>query len=416
MREEVPPRTTLEAIKRDRGMTWRDVARAIERAGHPASTDHVQRLGTGKLDTRPQAGLARAMEQAFQLPLHLLLGPNTPATATSPGAGITTHQEALAMAADKARRLGLNMPALEDYTLLEEELRDLAQAYPVTPLPELINPLVNLQDAVHEAVLNPKNGDGTRLYGITAITGGLLAKASHDLGDTRTAATQARTAIMFADQLGHATLKAWLDGLMALITYWDDRPRDSLRHIQRGLAATSDGSPALWLHSSAARAWARLGNTEDATAAVHRAEDVAEAMEHTDLDDYGGLLTFTPARAAYYAADAYAWLPGHPDGERVAADAVDAYADPNSEDWAFGDAAGAVCALAIARVQAGEVEGAADAVSDVLALPREKRIGGIIKSAKRVEEALNAAPASKARDDLQGDIEAYVSAPLVMLP
>lgn len=417
MRQPARPRTALEAIKDERGMTWRAVARAIENAGHPISAAHISRLGTGTLDSTPTAGLARAMERAFGgVPVAVLLEPPGPALANRP-TGTTTEMEALAMAAEKMRKLGLNLTPIDDYRLLEDELRDLARAYPVKALPDLINPMVTLQEAVTEAITSPSRpGDGRRLYAIGAITGGMLAKASHDLGNPRSAITQARTALVFADHLGDPAVTAWLNGLMSLIYYWDNRSRDALEYAQRGLAASSNTTASLWLHASSARAWARLGNSEAAVDAVQAAQDTAENLQRTDLDEYGGILTFTPARAAYYAADAYAWLPEHPDAESVAIAAVDAFSDPSQEDWAFGDAAGAACDLAIARIHTGEIEGAAEALASVLALPREHRIGGIIKSVQRVGTALGTAANSGPRGDLADALEAFTRAPLVLAP
>lgn len=420
MRQPEPPRTALEEIKNQRGMTWREVARAIEREGGTISDAHARRLGTGTLDSTPGAHVAGAMERAFGLPAMVLLAPPGPELANPPArgmTGMTNEMEALEMAAEKMRRLGLNITPLDDYRLLEEELRDLARAYPVKALPELINPMVTLQEAVTDAITAPtRPGDGRRLYGIAAITGGMLAKASHDLGNPRSAITQARTALVFADHLGDPAVTAWLNGLMSLVCYWDNRARDSLDYAQRGLAASTNTSAALWLHASAARAWARLGNAENATNAVHAAEQTAETFERTDLDEYGGMLTFSPARAAYYAADAYAWLPTHPDAERVAIAAVDAFADPNQEDWAFGDAAGAACDLAIARIHRRDIDGASEALAGVLELPREHRIGGIIKSVQRVADALAAGASDPRADDLADELEAFTRTPLILQP
>lgn len=412
------PRTTLEALKDDAGMTWREVARAVERAGHPLSPDHARRLGTGVLDSTPMPALARAMERAFGLSITALLGPaDNPALVQAPAGGITRNTEVLEMAAEKMRRLGREITPLDDHRLFEEELRDLARAYPVKPLPELINPMVTLQDSVTEAITNPSRpGDGRRLYGIAAITGGMLAKASHDVGQPRSATAQARTALVFADHVGDPALTAWLNGLLSLVAYWDGRPHDSLEHARRGLAVSNNTSAALWLQTSSARAWARLGNAEEAIAAARAAEQTAESLQRSDLDEYGGMLTFTPARAAYYAADAYAWLPGHDDAERVAISAVDAFSDPSQPDWAFGDAAGASCDLAIIRIRRGEIEGAIEAISGVLELPREQRIGGIIKSVQRVAEVLATAAPSSARDNLAAQLEAFIRTPLVLQP
>jgi hypothetical protein len=277
--------------------------------------------------------------------------------------------------------------------------------------------MVTLQDAVAEAITTPtRPSDGRRLYAIAAITGGMLAKASHDLGNPASAVTQTRTALVFADHLGNPAVTAWLSGMMSLICYWDNRAHDSLEYARRGLASSNNTTAALWLHASSGRAWARLGNAEAATASVRAADTLAESLEQSDLDEYGGLLTFTPARAAYYAADAYAWLPGHPDAERVAATAVEAFADTTREDWAFGDAAGAACNLAIARIHAGELEGAAEALTEVLALPREQRIGGIIKSVQRVTDALRTAETGGRGQALADELDAFTRAPLVLQP
>ncbi|MFJ2758754.1 XRE family transcriptional regulator [Nocardioides sp. NPDC087217] len=411
------PRTTLEAIRADRGLTWGEVARAIRvDGGYTISEAHVRRLGTAALDSTPAPGLARAMERVFQQPVEVLLGPPDPG-AMMPAPGLPTDMEALEMATEKMRRLGLNLTPLEDYRLLDDEVRDLARAYPVQALPELINPMITLQEIVTDAITSPtRPGDGQRLYGIAAITGGLLAKASHDLGNARSAGTQARTALIFADQLGDPAVTAWLNGLLSLISYWDNRSRESLDYAKRGLAASSSTSASLWLHASAARAWGRLGNADEATAAVHAAETVVEHLERSDLDDYGGILTFTPERAAYYAADTYAWLPEHPEAERVASAAVEAFSDPSQESWAFGDAAGAACDLAIVRIHRGELEGAQEALAGVLDLPREQRIGGIIKSVQHVSTALAPAPPSGIRDQLAEQLEAFTRAPMVLQP
>jgi hypothetical protein len=411
------PRTMLEVLKDDRGLTWREVARAIERAGMPISADHARRLGTGSLSGAPKPGLARAMERAFGLSIGALLGlpahlPGCPRTVR-----FNSDSEALFMAAEKMRRLGINLPRIDDYTLFEGEVRELARAYPVRPLTEIINPLVTLQEAMTEAIVHPpRPGDGGQLYGLAAITAGMLAKASHDIGDTRAATAQLRTAILLADQVDRPELVAWLSGVMSLVCYWDGRPRDSLRYVGRGLDAVRDTTGALWLHAAAARSWARLGNADQAAASVAAAMRTADTMRPTDLDGYGGMLTFTRARATYYMADAFAWLPGHQGAESAAVEAVAAFSNGDAEDWAFGDAAGAACALGIVRIGAGDVAGAEDAMLAVFDLPREQRIGGVMKSVQRVADALTRAAESVERTALQVKLELFARAPLVLQP
>ncbi len=140
------------------------------------------------------------------------------------------------------------------------------------------------------------------------------------------------------------------------------------------------------------------------------------AAERDDLDDLGGICTFSPARMHYYAADAIAWLPDHADeAGRFAERACAAYADTESTEWAFGDQAGSQAALCIARVTKGEVEGGADALAPVLRLPAEQRINGIVSSILRVRQALSQSATSMA-DELIQEIELFTRTPAAALP
>ncbi|MGH3622993.1 MAG: hypothetical protein ACRDQ5_14560 [Sciscionella sp.] len=200
-----------------------------------------------------------------------------------------------------------------------------------------------------------------------------MAKASHDLGAPHDAMTQARAAYACADNAGHDGLRAWIRGLQALITYWSGRLHDSVRYTEQGAeaAARSRGTAAVWLAASQARSLAALGRISEAHAAIERATDAREHVRADELDEFGGLCTFNRPRQLYYAADALAW--GGYDAaertERLALDALDAYEQAAASDRAFGDEAGTRCALAIARIERGELDGAAHAMAPVLELP-----------------------------------------------
>ncbi len=94
---------------------------------------------------------------------------------------------------------------------------------------------------------------------------------------------------------------------------------------------------------------------------------------------------------------------------------MDAYADPTDPDWAFGDAAGSRCDLAIARLQQGEIEGDL-ALAPVLDLPPEQRINGIVHSVNRVHSALSPLRDIPLAVALQDGIEAYTRTPVHALP
>jgi hypothetical protein len=246
----------------------------------------------------------------------------------------------------------------------------------------------------------------------------MLAKASHDLAEPQAAMAQARTAFLCADSIEHDSLRAWLRGLQSLVAYWAGRTQEAVRYAQSGaeFAERAGSTTAVWLPSSEARAWAALGNAEAAKAAIGRAEAAWEQIRQDDLDELGGICTFSRPRQLYYAADTLAWLPGEAEaGERYSIQAVEAYADPSAPEWAFGDQAGSQTDLAIARIGRGELDGAAEAIAPVLSLPVEQRMNGIIISAQRVHRVLAAndqVSQSPAAGALREEIETFVRTPL----
>ncbi|MEU1307849.1 hypothetical protein ABZ419_02980 [Streptomyces cinnamoneus] len=239
-----------------------------------------------------------------------------------------------------------------------------------------------------------------------------MAKACHDMGDPKNAMVQARAAGVCAQQAEHPGLVALTFGLKSLITYWSNKGTEALHYARQGAAECPGlrGTVAVWLAGLEARAAALLGDEEAARAAIQRAQELREQVQHDDLDRLGGLLTFPESKHLYYTVESEVLL-GYGNG-RIAAlaeEAVERFSDPDAPDWAFGDLAGAQCNLALTRLYSGEVDGAAEAIRPVLDLAPAHRNRGIIVSADRVGTALlrgSARDAVTARD-LRAEIEAY---------
>ncbi|GIG55718.1 hypothetical protein Lfu02_00900 [Longispora fulva] len=329
----------------------------------------------------------------------------------------------VAMAAHRARKFALvasigTTPEVIDQ--LRDEVQRIAQQYPRRPLSEFAGDLADTQDAVFTLLERRQAPQQARqLYLLGGLTCGLLAKASHDLGEPRAALQQTRTAILCAEQADHDGLRGWLRGLQALVTYWAGRHSDSVRYAEAGMeyAQRTGGATTVWLASSAARAHAALGDAERAKQAIAAAEAAWEHLRPDDLDGFGGICTFHPARAQYYAADALAWLPeerplAHAQAER----AVAAYQDRQSPEWAFGDEAGAVAALAIARIASRDLDGAQTALQDVFTLPADQRIHGVVHSVRRVHQAVSAAGLTRDGRALVEQMEDFAHVPANALP
>jgi hypothetical protein len=330
----------------------------------------------------------------------------------------------LILAAQRARKFALlaGQGELADETLdqIYDDVRQLVSAYPQRPLATILGDLVTAQDTVFTLLENRRRPAHARqLYLLGGLLGGLLAKASHDTADPQTALTQSRTAYLCADQADHDGLRAWVRGLQALITYWDGRLNESVRYAQQGaqFAERSSSTAAVWLPVSEARAWAALGNVAATQRAIERAEEAWDNVHGDELDELGGICKFSRARQLYYTADALAWLPAEAgQAQDYATQAVTAYADATSPEWAFGDAAGSRCDLAVARIALGEIAGAREAIAPVLELPAEQRIRGIISSVQHVHTALRRPELPPAGQELQEEIEVFAKTPLRALP
>lgn len=412
---------------------WADIVTKADQAtmsvrnlGRLARAERRNPDGTVRL---PGKITSRALEKVFGRPVEDLLSltwasTRIPATPASGSVVLQAGPErsVLVMAADRAKRFllleGGTTP--EKVEQLREDVQRLTVAYPQRPLAEILGELVETQDILFTLLERRQTPSVSReLHFLASIASGLLAKASHDLAEPQAAMMQARTAIMCANEADHNGLRAWQRGLQSMFAYWAGRYSEALRYAEAGteFASQTRGTMSVWLPVSAARAHAALGNAEGALDAIHRAEQAWEHVEPDSLDEMGGIASFSLPRTLYYAADALAWLPDEAgEAQRYSEEAVAAYADPHHPDWAFGDQAGSHADLAIARVAAGDLAGAEEALAPVLDLMPEQRINGIVSSAHRVHRAIVRAGLAGDAAELVERIEDFTRTPLAALP
>ncbi|WP_424217723.1 hypothetical protein ACN20G_36810 (plasmid) [Streptomyces sp. BI20] len=405
------------------------------------SVRHLSRLASGKrgdakssnedddefkkLATNPVT--RRVLQLMFGHPLEVLLakpGDALPVAAPGSASGLLlpmgqppADRELIRMAAERSKSfLNAARPNLTTSVMdqIHADVQALATDYPQRPLSELLPDLIAAQDMIFSLVEDPRQpAQARQLYWLAGVASGLLAKASHDLADPRAAMTQARTAYLCAERADHAGLQAWIRGIQSLVSYWAGRPRDSVRYAQDGAALGATNTSSVWLAANEARARAALGDIDGTRAAITRAETAWDTVREDEVDELGGLCQFGQVRTIYYAAEASSWLPSQSAAtQEYALRAVEAYQDREGPEWAFGDEAGARSALAVARVQAGEVEGAAEALAPVLSLPPGQRINGIVRATKQVHRALRDSPQAAGGTSLQEEIEVFSRLPL----
>lgn len=432
MAEQEAPRTRLEQVLSQRHLTLAQFRqRYTEVSGSPLSARQAYRWVAGDITKLPYPHAQGALERLFKEPVGRLFGPpygiGTPVPmrrfdqviADRGSARTDWEGQVIAMSADRARdflaRAEASNVGSETLDQLTDDVRRLTTAYPQHPLRELLREMAETQDRAFELLEGHQKPGQTRdLYLLAGIMSGLMAKASHDLGAPHDALTQARAAYACADNAGHDGLRSWIRGLQALITYWSGRLDDSVRYARLGAEAAdrSRGTAAVWLASAEARSLAALSRFDDARSALNRASDAREQVQFDELDQLGGLCTFSRPRQLYYAADTLTWggATEAAHAERLALDALDAYESAPDAERAFGDEAGTRCDLAVARVARGELDGATEAMAPVLELSTDLRIHGVMTSVDRVHQALNALDApSRGAVELSTAIEGFSS-------
>jgi tetratricopeptide (TPR) repeat protein len=389
--------------------------------GQLLSTPPLELLTASDSDRPPMASVAQISERQY-LDAHEVAG-DQGYQATD---GLLDIERKLVMVSRRAARFTAFAEARniggETVDQLRDQLSQLARSYVRDPLVSILGDLVEMQDTVFGLLEGKQKPAQTRdLYLLAGVISGLLAKASHDLGHPHDAMTQARTVYVCADNADHPGLRAFARAMQSLIAYWAGRPQESARYAVAGadIASGASGSLTAWLPALEARALALLGDFTGARAAIGRALTARENVRPDDLDSIGGLLTFSLAKQHYYAAGTFVHVEGEAvKGGQEASAALELYERGSAEDRSFSDEAGARSELALSRLQQGDLDGAYEAVTPVLELPPEMRIGGIVVSAMRVHGALRERPfvTSQVARDARDRIEEFCRRPIAALP
>ncbi|MBT2392360.1 hypothetical protein J7E87_23785 [Streptomyces sp. ISL-1] len=297
---------------------------------------------------------------------------------------------------------------------LSDEVKRIVEAYPRTPLSEIIEDLAAAQDDAFR-LLEGGRARPSQLRDLNfmaTVLSFLMAKGSHDMGESKVAMQQARVAFFCAQAAEHSGLIALVDGLKSLISYWASKPEDALHFARQAAAQAPDlrGTVGVWLPGLEARAAALLGDGATVRAANQQADALRERVIEDDVDALGGLLTYPQPKQLYYVVESEVLL-GHGDAQLAAQaeEAVRGFSNRSDPSWAFGDEAGSHCNLALVRLHSGDVDGAAEAIRPVLDLGPGLRNNGIVRSAQRVQAALSRPPIRDARvaGDLRAEIAMY---------
>jgi transcriptional regulator with XRE-family HTH domain len=326
-----------------------------------------------------------------------------------------TEQEVVMAAADQASEFGewAETTNVGPVTLaqLEDATRRIAREYLISaPLPLFMRTML-LGKRVFRLLQGHQQPDQTReLYLAAGRLYALLSWMSGDLGYLGEAEVQGRTAWLCAELADHDGLCAWVLVTQSKTAFWDGRGREAAALARRGLELPRSGTAGVMLACQEADAWADLGAADEARAALHLAD---EAREHAqEPDDIGGLFSCGPARQSNYAASVNLRLGDPAAAIRLTQTAL-SYLD-RGDPRAYGTVAQVYICAVRAHVMADQLDGAADALTPVLAIPPEQRLDPVTRRMREVGRALvePRLRGSSAARALQGQVEGFCAASL----
>ncbi len=364
---------------------------------------------------RPQAAAQRVLRHIFERSIDQLFGWADDETAAGIAKGVDEREWIMAAASDAREHateaaVEVSAVTVED---LHGDVSTLAHRYHITPPVRLLSDALAVRNRAWRLLDRTRRPDQlASLYLVAGEVGALMAAATFDLGYVTAAEQQIRAARTYADLIDHRPLAAWCYGLEAEAAYWTGRPRRARELLAAGLAIAPPGTARARLYSIRARAWSYGGPS----AADGVDVDVAAAIAERDSgagddlhDGLGGHFSFTLARQARCNATTYVQLRDAAAAAGQAQAALDLYGqDPGR--WRLIEAEVAAD-LAAARVIAGELEGAQEALIRVWDLDPGERREGLLHRLRQAASTLDAPVFRRtaAAGALADRIEAYAA-------
>jgi transcriptional regulator with XRE-family HTH domain/tetratricopeptide (TPR) repeat protein len=289
----------------------------------------------------------------------------------------------------------------------DEDVRRIARDYLGNPPLPLMLSALRVRNRVFTLLEGRQHPEQTRqLYVTAGRLCGLLAWMASDVGRHGEAETQARTAWLCAELAGSDGLRAWVRATQSKVAYWDGRVQESVSLAGDGLRFAAPDSARVMLASLGARAWARIGDADEAHAALHAAE---EERERAGEDEVGGLLGFSEAQQSYMAGSTYLWLKEPKEALAAADRAVWLFDVGNQSIRFYGAEMLALVDAAAALVQSGDLDGAAERLRPVLDLPAEQQLDTFTSRLGELRDGLRRSryAMSKPAVDIQRQIEEF---------
>ncbi|MBM9624727.1 hypothetical protein [Streptomyces zhihengii] len=296
---------------------------------------------------------------------------------------------------------------------LDDDLAQLSQQYgriPPSGVFEHASYLLKLSQTMLDRTRSPQQQ--TRLYYVAGQASALLAAVCFDLGSLTAAVTYARSASQYGKAVNHGPLQGFAYGMLAFMAFWDGRPTEAVCLAKKGLAFPGLGATTRRrLYAIEARGHGHQRHDVQAQRAIRDALEETGADRDELHDGIGGEFAFDDARTAMSNSTTCLLLRDAQGAEELASRALELHNERRTSDRWFVISAPAASNLARARIMAGEIEGAREALRPVLKIPVQWRGAGMLErlTAARCELTHPALRGARSAVDLAEEIEEFTA-------
>jgi hypothetical protein len=424
-------KTLLKVLVQQRHWRYADFVRAYERtaaqvfkgSSQPGtrnltvSEPQFRRWTAGKVATLPSAEACQVLKHMFGIKAAVLFGP-PPSAALDRSADAPTAYDLESEIAMTARDAADEAGAAAAQTLSEttlDQLRDdvtsLARRYGSLPAFDVFRQAKLLREQAEH--LRDRTQVPAQQQDLLIIAGqacSLLSSAAFDLGSLDGAVRLARSAALYGETARFDPLRAYATGSLAICAYFTGRPADAVRLVRTAQSFGGFGDVARGLLLAIeARAYGHLGDQDRAGRTLLASTDQHAGLRDELHDDTAGEFGFSEERLLMSNGNTCLLLQDGPGAETAARRALELVSSRPPARRSASVRGKAAADLATAQLLRQDLDGAAVTLETVWAVPREKRVAGLLERTSNLRTVLSAAAfrGSQLAADLGEQIEEF---------
>ncbi|HET6771673.1 MAG TPA: helix-turn-helix transcriptional regulator [Acidimicrobiales bacterium] len=317
---------------------------------------------------RPRPEYQRLIAAAFGSVSAAIFGPDatSPAPSIEPAVAMPSSDSTLELV-ERIRRSDLDRASLDTLTITVERL---CSEYAFMPSADLrregqawMAKLVQLLDA---RLTLAQHREVLVLAGWLAL---LVGCVEYDTKDVRAAEATRRAAASLGQEAGHSAIMAWAQEMNCWFALTQGRYRQVIEAARAGRAMAPNDAVSVQLAGQEAKAWARMGDRRQVELALERGRVLMESLPYPDnLDNH---FTVDPDKFDFYAMDCHRRVGEDAMATMHAHEVIRKSTAPDGSLRSPMRAAEAHTTLAVASARAGDLDGAIEAGTAALEIPRQ---------------------------------------------